>query len=264
MIIKSSKNNLVKKLICLKQKKFRQKYNLFLVEGIKSIDEIPSIWNIELYVVSESFEKKYSKKIEQLESKAKVYTVIDNIFESISNTDTPQGILALCQQKIYTISDTINDNPFIIIADNLQNPGNLGTIIRTADAANATGVLLSQNTVDLYNPKTLGATMGSIFHIPIVQNVNINETISILKQNNITVICSDLKANMVPYSIDLKKPIALIVGNESNGVSKDVLEQADILVKIPLIGKAESLNVSIASGILLYEVVRQRLQTAEV
>lgn len=259
MIIESSKNNLVKRLISLKQKKFRQKYKLFLIEGIKSVNEIPDNWNVELYVVSESFVQKYSKKIEQLKLKTKVYTVIDTIFKSISDTDTPQGILAVCNQKLYNVSDTICNNPFIIIADNLQNPGNLGTIIRTADAAGATGVLLSQNTVDLYNPKTLRATMGSIFHIPIVQNVDVQKVISDLKANNITVISSDLKANIMPYSINLKKSIALIVGNEANGVSENILNEADILVKIPLIGKAESLNVSIASSILLYEVVRQRL-----
>lgn len=260
MIIESSQNSLIKKLISLKQKKARQKYSLFLVEGIKFINEIPDDWNVEQYVVSESFEKKYFDKIKQLKSKSKVYTVTDSVFKSISDTDTPQGIIATCIQKNFNISDVICDNTFLIIADNLQDPGNLGTIIRTADAAGTTGVLLSQNTVDLYNPKTLRATMGSIFHIPIIQNVDISKAILNLKSNNIIVIASSLKATTTPYLVNLKKSVALIVGNEANGVSENILDKADILVKLPLVGKAESLNVSIASGILLYEIVRQRLE----
>lgn len=260
MIIESLQNNLIKKLASLKQKKSRQKYKLFLVEGIRFIDEIPDNWEIEQYVVSESFEKKYFNKIKQLKSKSKVYTVTDSIFKSISDTDTPQGIIATCIQKNFNISDVICDNAFLIIADNLQDPGNLGTIIRTADAAGATGVLLSQNTVDLYNPKTLRATMGSIFHIPIIQNIDISETILDLKSNNITVIASSLKAITTPYLVNLKKSVAVIVGNEANGVDENILNKADVLVKLPLVGRAESLNVSVASGILLYEIVRQRLE----
>lgn len=260
MIIESLQNNLIKKLVSLKQKKSRQKYKLFLVEGIRFINEIPNNWEVEQYVVSESFEKKYLDKIKQLKSKSKVYTVTDSIFKSISDTDTPQGIIATCIQKNFNISDVICDNAFLIIADNLQDPGNLGTIIRTADAAGATGVLLSQNTVDLYNPKTLRATMGSIFHIPIIQNIDISETILNLKSNNITVIASSLKATTTPYLVNLKKSVAVIVGNEANGVDENILNRADVLVKLPLVGRAESLNVSVASGILLYEIVRQRLE----
>lgn len=260
MIIESLQNNLIKKLVSLKQKKSRQKYKLFLVEGIRFINEIPNNWEVEQYVVSESFEKKYLDKIKQLKSKSKVYTVTDSIFKSISDTDTPQGIIATCIQKNFNISDVICDNAFLIIADNLQDPGNLGTIIRTADAAGATGVLLSQNTVDLYNPKTLRATMGSIFHIPIIQNIDISETILDLKSNNITVIASSLKATTTPYLVNLKKSVAVIVGNEANGVDENILNKADVLVKLPLVGRAESLNVSVASGILLYEIVRQRLE----
>lgn len=260
MIIESLQNNLIKKLVSLKQKKSRQKYKLFLVEGIRFIDEIPDNWEVEQYVVSESFEKKYLDKIKQLKSKSKVYTVKDSVFKSISDTDTPQGIIATCIQKNFNMSDVICDNAFLIIADNLQDPGNLGTIIRTADAAGATGVLLSQNTVDLYNPKTLRATMGSIFHIPIIQNIDISETILDLKSNNITVIASSLKATTTPYLVNLKKSVAVIVGNEANGVDENILNKADVLVKLPLVGRAESLNVSVASGILLYEIVRQRLE----
>lgn len=260
MIIESLQNNLIKKLVSLKQKKSRQKYKLFLVEGIRFIDEIPDNWEVEQYIVSESFEKKYLDKIKQLKSKSKVYTVKDSVFKSISDTDTPQGIIATCIQKNFNMSDVICDNAFLIIADNLQDPGNLGTIIRTADAAGATGVLLSQNTVDLYNPKTLRATMGSIFHIPIIQNIDISETILDLKSNNITVIASSLKATTTPYLVNLKKSVAVIVGNEANGVDENILNKADVLVKLPLVGRAESLNVSVASGILLYEIVRQRLE----
>jgi TrmH family RNA methyltransferase len=258
MVIESLQNTIVKQVSALKQRQQREKSNLFVVEGIRFVDDIPNDWNIEKYVISESFADKNQEKILNLHSK--VYTVTDAIFMTISDTQNPQGILALCTQKTYTLEDILKaDTPFLLIADQLQDPGNLGTIIRVADAAGVTGVILSKGCVDLYNPKVLRATMGSVFHIPIVTNANILDTISALKSNHIITLSAHLKGKTTPYEVNLKQSVAIIVGNEANGISDDIAAQTDALVKLPMPGLAESLNVSIASGILLYEVVRQRL-----
>lgn len=261
MLIESLQNNIIKNVKSLKSKKERDKLNLFIVEGLRFTDDIPSDWNIEEYIVSQSFANRYPEKLDKLNLKSKVYTIIDKIFLDISDTKTPQGILAVCKKKVYTISDMINNkSPFLLIVNELQDPGNLGTIIRVADAAGVTGILLSKATVDLYNNKVLRATMGSIFHVPIINNLDIKETILELKKEGLLIISTHLKGKQTPYSIDLKKPVAIIVGNEANGISNDIVNETDILVKLPMVGKLDSLNVSMASGIFLYEVVRQRLE----
>lgn len=259
MLIESMQNDLIKKACLLKLKKNRDKLNLFIVEGLRFVQEIPEAYDIEEYLISQTFESNYNE-LNELKAKAKVYTIKDNIFKNICETQSPQGILAICSKKNYTLEACIlNKNQFILICDKLQDPGNLGTIIRVADAAGVTNIILSKDTVDLYNPKVLRATMGSIFHLKIIQNIDINLAIDKLRLNKIAIIATDLKSDISPYQIDLKQSLAIIVGNEANGLDNNVLKQADILVKIPIMGKAESLNVSAASSILLYEVVRQRL-----
>lgn len=256
MTIESLNNSLIKHICSLKQKKERDKSKLFVVEGERFVNDIPSDWEIKSYIVSESF--KY--KSDALKLNSKLYTVTDRVFKSISDTEQPQGILAVCKQREYNFENVLmHKNPFLVIADCIQNPGNLGTVIRTADAAGVTGILLSNGTVDLYNPKTLRATMGSIFHIPIIQNVDLESAISKLKQNNISIISTDLKSRCRPYDLNLKLPISIVIGNEANGISDTVKAISDFSVKLPIVGMAESLNVSVATGIILYEVVRQRL-----
>ncbi len=261
MIIESMQNNLIKQISSLKQKKERDKLNLFVVEGIRFVDEIPNSWDIKEYIISQEFIEKYPNKIDEIKSKAKVYIVTDKIFNTISDTKTPQGILAICYKKTYKFSDILNkENNFLLLINELQDPGNLGTIIRVADSASVNGIILSENTVDLYNSKVLRSTMGSIFHIPILQNMNMNFVLDELKSNNIKILATHLKTTQTPYNINLKESIAVLIGNEANGLSEDIANKADILVKLPIMGRAESLNVSMATGIFLYEVVRQRLE----
>lgn len=259
MVIESISNSVVKQIASLKLRNQREKTNLFVVEGIRFVQEIPEDWTIEKVVVSQTFSQKNSEYVSSLNQN--VYTVTDSIFMNISDTQNPQGILAVCTQKSHTIEDIlIKDKPFILVANELQDPGNLGTIIRVADAAGVTGVILTKGCVDLYNPKVLRATMGSIFHIPIVSNANPLDTILTLKQNNILTLSAHLQGKTTPYEVNLNQSVAIIVGNEANGISDEVANQTDALVRLPMPGLAESLNVSIASGILLYEVVRQRLE----
>ena len=256
-IIESSQNNIIKNIAALSQRKEREKQGLFLAEGLRFVNEIPPHWEIYMYVLSESFAEKNNNV--NLRKDVKTVIVNDKLFNSISDTQTPQGIIAICYQKTYNISELLKgENPFLLLTEQVQDPGNLGTIIRTADAAGVNGIILSKGTVDLYNPKVLRATMGSIFHVPIIQNADIFDTLSILKENKILTLSAHLKGDKTPYSLNLKQPTAIIIGNEGNGISDEVSQKTSYLVKLPMLGKAESLNASIAAGILLYEVVRQR------
>lgn len=257
-MIESMQNKLVKKIASLKQKKYREQEDLFVVEGLRFVQEIPSDWVILWYGISEDFiipEHNW-----KTHANVPVYTFSQHVFQSMSSTEHPQGILALCQQKHLQQKHFIpEENGFYLLLEELTDPGNLGTIIRVADACGIHGIFLSSGCVDLYNPKVLRSTMGSLFHIPIYQNCNLKETIDVLHQHHTSVYAAHLEGITYPYTLDLKKSCGILIGNEARGLSNEASALCDTLVKIPMPGQAESLNAAIAAGILLYEVVRQRL-----
>jgi TrmH family RNA methyltransferase len=150
-------------------------------------------------------------------------------------------------------------NHFLLIVDGVRDPGNLGTIIRTAHACGVNGVFLIKGTVDQFNPKVLRSAAGSIFHVPVIMLDDTEQIIIDLKKAGINVIISHLQGDKYPFNVDLKEPIAIVVGNEAFGVNPKLADICNNLVKIPMPGNAESLNVAVAAGILMYEVVRQRL-----
>lgn len=260
--ITSSSNKVIKDIKLLHKKKDRWKKKRFFIEGIRSIDQcIKSNGKIEYIVYSKDL---LSKDGEDFLSDIKnkdydFYEVPEKIFKSISDTDNPQGILAVIKFNEYLLNDIFKENNFLIILDKVQDPGNLGTIIRTADAFGANGVIVTSGCVDVYNPKTIRSTMGSIFQIPIVYIDDIIEAIDILKGKNINIISSSLDTDKYSYDIDFKSDCALVIGNEARGISGEVIDVSDKLVKIPMNGRAESLNAAIASGVLMYEVLRQRV-----
>ncbi|WP_058484861.1 TrmH family RNA methyltransferase [Defluviitalea phaphyphila] len=259
-MIESIKNKKLKWLIMLqKSKKHRNKEKVFIVEGIKIIKEIPEKWEIISIFVSTSFMQENYNVINNISSN--VFEVSDKVFNSLSDTKTPQGILAVCKQKTFCIDEILKeDKGFYIILENIQDPGNLGTIIRTGDALGAKGIFLTKGTVDLYNPKVIRSTMGSIFHLPILIDVDIDELLTKLNEKNIFTLSAHLKGEKYPYEYDLNRALALIIGNEANGIKDSTAKKTDALVKIPMLGKAESLNAAMASGILMYEIVRQRIK----
>lgn len=260
IIINSLNNPKIKSVIALNKAKERKKTHSFTVEGIKMIDEIPDDWKINQIFVSEEFVIKNNKYLDKFID-VEIVKVSDQVFKHISDTVTPQGIKVIVSEKEHGIQKIIQkENPLIIIVENLQDPGNLGTIIRTADAANADGIILSCGTVELYNPKVIRSTMGSIFHLPIVFSQDLNEVIPLLQEKNIMTIATHLKGEIYPYSLDLTKGCALIIGNEGNGISDKIANKTDTYVKIPMLGKAESLNAAMAAGIVMYEAVRQRIE----
>lgn len=257
--IESRDNKWVKRLNGLKIKKNRDKEGVFVAEGLRFISEVPADWQTEAYVVSETFADENDLSV--YEGKAEVLCLPDALFATVCDTENPQGILAVCK-KLAWDEETVfmKDNPFFILAEELNDPGNLGTVIRTADACAADAVFLSKGSVDLYNPKVLRSTMGSMFHVPVFQNVDLHELSAKLKINKIPLYAAHLKGDTYPYGLDLKEACAFIIGNEARGLSDDAAELCDKWVKIPMPGQAESLNASIAAGVLMYEVVRQRIK----
>lgn len=254
--IYSKDNALAKKIKRLNEKKYRIQENKFLIEGFRFVGEaLNSNFKVPIIFLSEKIIGKWNdfKTEIKIDENTKVYLVTDQILRHISSTDNPQGIVAVVDNRKVNV---INKKGFYILVDKVQDPGNMGTIIRTAHAAGALGVILTKGTVDVYNEKTLRSTMGSIFHIPIIQDENF-EKLNLLKQNGFKLIVSSLDADKNFYDLNLKDRIVLVLGNEGNGVSSEILDLADIKVKIPMPGNAESLNVSIAGAVMMFEIVRQ-------
>ncbi len=250
--ISSSKNEKFKYIKNLKQKKFRTEE--YTVEGKKSVEEaVLSKKTVTAIIMSESFSKKYEPDFSDIPC----YTVSDNIFPQLSSTDTPSGIL--CTIKIE--KDTVflpDPEKVYIYCDKISDPGNLGTIIRTADAAGFSGVLLSPGCCELYNPKTVRSSMGSFFRMPVYENIGI-DNLQRYRQDGFRLLSGTLSDSSIPYTdADMTKPTIIVIGNESNGISDEVLNISDQFIKIPILGGAESLNAAIAAGIIMYEVLRQR------
>ena len=244
--ITSSSNQKYKYFKSLQLKKARYENNEFTVEGIKSVrDAINSGCEITALIVSDRFDKGIDF------GSIPVYEVSEPLFGKLCDTKTPQGIMAVI--KMYDNTSFKPDfNGAYVYCDNVSDPGNLGTIIRTADAAGMSGVILSKGTADIYSPKVVRASMGSFFNITIITDRDI-EDLKEYKSSGFSLLGGALTDNTVDFKeCDYKKPVIIIVGNEANGISDEVLKIVKP-VKIPILGKAESLNVSVAAGILMYE-----------
>lgn len=257
-IIQSKENAFIKQIRKLKEKRYRIQNNQFLVEGFRFVEEA-FLSNYEvpyLFIDEEHINKWDESKIKhKLTEETKVFLLKEQVFKIISNTDTPQGIIAVVNNKKAELK---HGDGFYVLVDRLQDPGNMGTIIRTAHAAGALGLLYTKGTVDVYNEKTLRSSMGSIFHMPVIEDENLSVT-KRLKEIGFSIIVSSLDTDNNFYDVDLSKNSIICVGNEGNGISEEVFDLADIKVKIPMPGGAESLNAAAASSIMIFEVVRQNL-----
>ncbi|WP_032121569.1 TrmH family RNA methyltransferase [Clostridium amazonitimonense] len=254
-LIESKNNPLIKEIKKLQEKKYRALMNKFIVEGFRFVEEaINENYPIEYLFVGKSYKEKYESIINSSNiTPNNIFIVEDEVFKSLCDTETPQGIMAVCN---IIVKDFNVEDGFYVLVDKVQDPGNLGTIIRSAHASGAKAVITTKGTVDVYNQKVLRATMGSIFYIPVIEDKNLSY-IDELKRNGFKFIVSSLDTDKNFYSVDLKQNLVICVGNEGNGISDDIYKLSDIKVKIPMPGGAESLNVSIASSIMMFEIVRQ-------
>ena len=258
VVITSKDNEKIKEIKKLKEKKYREETNLFVVEGIKIVKEaIEYDADIQKIVISnDAIGYEVDEEVLKIIQKYEVMIVSQNVFESISDVKTPQGILAVIKNKENVKVDYNEDVIFIL--DNIQDPGNLGTIIRTLDAVGIKQLIVSNDTVDYMSPKVLRSTMGGAFRVNVIVADDLLNMIDEIKKNGFEVAVTDLATDKSIYDVDYSKK-AIVIGNEANGVSDEVKNKADIRVKIPMLGKAESLNAAVATSVIAYEYVRQKL-----
>ena len=256
MIITSKENELIKHIKKLKDKKYRDENDEFIVEGIKMISEaIQEKVSIKNIIICEDCNSDYKFPSDLMYEVAKynLVSVNEKVYKYITDVTNPQGILAIVKKNETSKIDYKQD--FFLILDDIQDPGNIGTILRTADSINMKQIIVSKNTADCFNPKVVRSTMGAIFRINVIEE-DLEIVIKNLKKHKIKILATDLKTNKSIYDVDFNKT-AVIIGNESKGVSEKLLDMADDKIKIPMTGKTESLNASVATGIILYEKVRQ-------
>ncbi len=243
--ITSIKNKLIQDILKLNDKKNREDSKLFIIEGYHLVEEANKSNLLEMVLGINIDDLKNFKNID-------TYLVNIDIIKKISNTINPQPIIGICKQLDNTNIDLNNVNN-IVLLDDINDPGNLGTIIRTSAALGYDMVVLSNNCVDLYNDKTLRATQGSLFKIKIYKK-SLIDTIKLLKNNNFFVYSTSLKDSINIADLHINKKFAVVFGNEAHGVSKEVIDLSDNSIIIPMENDCESLNVSVASGIILYEL----------
>lgn len=274
-MITSTANNQVKNVEALQKKaRERREQHRFVAEGLRLILETPGPLLRELFV-TEAF-------INSEEGKAAVATlraraprvepilVSDQVMSVMADTQTPQGILGIVEMPGFNLHDTItsqyrrNMAPQLLILETIQDPGNLGTIIRTAEGAGVTGVVMNNTTVDIYSPKVVRATMGSIFRLPHVVVPDLTKAIHSLKAVGVKIYAAHLRGEINYDRPDYTTACGFLIGNEGNGLTEEAAELADTLIKIPMEGRLESLNAAMASGILSYEVHRQRANSGRI
>lgn len=255
--IESKDNNLFKETKKLKERRNRTKESKYIIEGFRLIQEaFKANMEIEYLIINEGCEEKLNEYLDRYIDTSNIYIIKNNLFAMLTSTETPQGAIAVVKDK--KVQKDIKGE-FFLLCDKVQDPGNLGTIIRTAHAAGVDGIILTKGTVDIYNDKVIRSTMGSLFYVPIIQDDENLSFIKKLKEEGFSLVATSLQESKDFFEADLKGKIILSVGNEGNGISEEVFSLADKKVKIPMPGGAESLNVAIATSIILFEKVRQNL-----
>ena len=255
--ITSTKNRIFKLCCQLQSKKYRDKEDKYIIEGenlleeaVKNNKKIYAIMLREDVVLRDDFD---------IDSDTSVYSMPRKLFDMISQTETSQGIIAIVNKPHYDIESLktiISDKDCIVVLDRLQDPGNIGTIIRTADAAGYKCVVALKGTADIFSPKVIRAATGSVFRVPIILAENCRELVKLVSELHLKIVATSLKAKDFYHNVNLTEGIALVIGNEGNGISDELVDIADIKIKIPMEGNIESLNASVAAGILMYERLR--------
>ena len=248
--ITSRKNPLlqqVKKL--LSSRKAREEAGLFAADGVKLLGEAVRWYpGLDTVILSDGVHADVPESV-------RLFRVPEDVMASISPMESPQGALFLCrlpEKKTYA------PTPGCLLLDGIQDPGNLGTIFRTAEGAGVTGILLSRDCVDLYNPKVIRSTMGSVYRMPFYYTDDLHGTLQNWKKKGMHLYAAHLKGTHTYDQEDYRQPAAFLIGNESQGLTEGTADLADHYIRIPMSGQVESLNAAVASAILMYEARRQR------
>lgn len=265
-IIESMDNTKIKEIRSLHKKKFREKLKKYIIEGKRIVEEamIHEVDVEKIIITKDALHniEKQDPNFCKLMINFDLMTVSEKVFRSIAKTETPQGIMAVVHKRIFTVEQGLKvlpNKPFIITLERIQDPGNMGTIIRTAEAAGADLILVTKDCTDPYGDKSLRSSMGAIFLIPIIE-VDGLDWINLLKKRRIQFIAADLSAKKSYLDFNYKGGINIIIGNEGQGISKSLLDKTDERIIIPIYGSVESLNASIAAGIMIYKAQEMRKQ----
>lgn len=272
MYISSTSNASVKQVAgLLKKGKLRAEADAYVVEGIRMVREIPKEDLRQLYI-SETFAAAHEAW------KDRAVIVADRVFKTMTDTSTPQGILAVAARKHYTLDDLfaahgsdaheghsgqVCQAPLILILESISDPGNLGTMLRMAEGAGASGLLMNRETVDIYNPKVVRSTMGSIFRVPFVYTDHLEDSLKTLQNRGVQLFAAHLKGRGYHFETSYTKASGIMIGNEAAGLSDRIASMADTYIKIPMDGQVESLNAAMAATIIMYEAKRQRLTASK-
>ena len=255
--IQSKDNKTIKHIISLQQRKYRQKFGEYTVEGIRAVTDIGKKDFLRSILIRESKRSELEPLVQKGFTISSVYVVQDPIFDKIEHSVNGQGILGIAKKCFNDLHSLIVEDGLYVALDGVQDPGNLGTIIRTAVAAGAKGIFLLKGTVDPYNEKCVRSTMSALCNIPIFEDVTLSEFYDFIKDNTIKTYVTSLE-NAKPYhTISYPKRTMIILGNEGNGVSREIIEMCDQAITIPMYGDIESLNVSIAAALCMYKVREQ-------
>lgn len=258
--ITSKDNELIKHIRKLKDKKYRDESNEYVVEGVKLVEEaVKENAKIKQIIVCEDTTRTYEIPTHiMLEiAKYECISVSDKIFNIITQVTNPQGIMAIIEKNAQNAKIDYTQD-IIVVLDDVQDPGNLGTILRTVDSIGLNQIIVSKGTADAFNSKVVRSTMGAIFRIKIIEVENLAQAIKEMRKHHFKLMVTSLQTKNSIYDIDFYKKI-IVIGNEANGVSKEIQDMADEKAKIPMLGRTESLNVSVAAGVVMYEYVRQKL-----
>lgn len=261
--ITSKDNSFVKHLRSLSEPKYRKKEKAFLIEGIKMVEEaLRDNLGVNMVVAAPSLVQHHGKGVLKLaESRGiNVLWISERLMDALSESKTPQPVMAEVKMKQHSEERLLsNEAGLIILAHQLQDPGNLGTIIRTAEAVSASGLALTQHTVDPFNAKAIRASMGSILRLPVVHVGDIAKFMKTCKQRGFQTVATVLTAEKTHFDVDLRKPTALVIGQEGTGLPQDIMPDIDLRIRIPMTATIDSLNVATAAAVILYETMRQRL-----
>ena len=261
MIITSKDNETIKQIKKLKEKKYRDLENSFVIEGIKLLQEaILENANIKMIVICEECIKdvELNSVLKYEIAKYECIYVSKKIFLGLTSVVNPQGVLAVVERNSNNMSIDYSSDLFLVL-DNVQDPGNIGTILRTADSLNLKQIVVSKDCADIYNPKVVRSTMGAIFRVNVIECDDLIKSLKDMKKHKIKIVTTSLQTDKSMYDVSFSKS-AIVIGNEANGVSEGILDLADERVKIPMIGKTESLNASVATAVILYEAMRGKLK----
>lgn len=263
-VIRSKDNSKIKYVRSLNNKKNRE--TDFVIEGYKLVEEaiyeMTEKSEIKFILINENETDKneFFRFIDLLKSNEVNYYLCDNkVFNSVADTINAQGILAVASKKVYDKNIILTNNKFIIMCDRIQDPGNLGTIIRTADAFGPSAVILNKGCVDIYNSKVVRAAAGALFRVPFIIGDTSSEIILYLKNTGYKIISTVVDSDYSFNDIEKSEKICVVIGNEGQGVSQEILDYSDLNITIEMTGRLESLNASIAAGISIYEIRKKLL-----